>query len=102
MRLLYWEPKTYNTLKNEVDIGDRPLVNALGTLRNYYDISAKEIILNKRKNTEYSLTKNGKDKLAFYEGRYRFHEFWCPPLEKGIWHKNYIHEIAGYLKQKYY
>ena len=127
MRLLYWDSKTWNTLQNELNIQDpRILVNAISKLRKHYDITGKKIVISKepvsmidekkiqadvlgipvkekiKTQTKYKLTDRGRDKLAYFEARYRFHEKWIPPLEKGKWHNDYVNEIAEYIKNKFY
>ena len=103
MRLLYWEPKRYQTLKNELNVEEKKLISALEQLLGHYDIIKKKIILDKKSHKythKYTLTNNGRDKLAFYEVRYRFHESWYPSLEKGKWQDQYVNAIAQYVRKE--
>jgi hypothetical protein len=122
LRSLYIGCKTYEELLSETWLEPTQLNTALSRLLSYGDIKKRKItaeepitldekriqahildipIKTKTKyHNEYELTRKGMNKLAFFEVKYRCFEKWCPYSEEGIWHDNYIRNIAKHIRKK--
>jgi len=50
----------------------------------------------------YELTKQGKNKLAYYHHIYQYHKEWQPRIGGGLWHNQYLEGIAEIIEKQYF
>ena len=127
LRLLWTGRRRYDYLVNHCDEEQRRVIQTLQKLHTLGDVKKEKIHLNddekleistskiiadlmgvdaktkKKFITAYSLTKNGINKLCYFEFYFGIHELWVPAGFEGYWQEQYKSEVDEKItKQGFY